>query len=134
MQTEKVKEAMDKHQREQRTERAALDLVRRNSLHNPKDSMTITLDGMDQKKASLPHVLRWAKGLLETAAVAVHILGVMVWPAVKVGGSDASDALTTRFVVAFKSILLVSCRKIRRDKAPTSSPTCGTCHTTPTTL
>ncbi|KAL3676464.1 hypothetical protein R1sor_026412 [Riccia sorocarpa] len=72
-------EALQLHMKQQAEERAAAGRRRWKALDTPKDYAYIQIDGMDQKKTTLPHFSKQPKFVDGAALVGVHLVGTMVF-------------------------------------------------------
>ncbi|KAL3689390.1 hypothetical protein R1sor_015699 [Riccia sorocarpa] len=72
-------EALKLHRKQQAEERAAAGRRRWKALDSPKDCAYIQIDGMDQKKTTLPHFSKQPKSVDGAALVGVHLVGAMIF-------------------------------------------------------
>ncbi|KAL3690293.1 hypothetical protein R1sor_016602 [Riccia sorocarpa] len=72
-------QALKLHRKQQAEERAAAGRHRWKALDSPKDCAYIQIDGMDQKKAALPHFSKQPKSIDGAALVGVHLVGAMIF-------------------------------------------------------
>ncbi|KAL3688025.1 hypothetical protein R1sor_014334 [Riccia sorocarpa] len=72
-------EALKLHRKQQAEERAATRRRRWKALDSPKDYAYIQIDGMDQKKTTLPHFSKQPKSVDGAALVGVHLVGAKIF-------------------------------------------------------
>ena len=74
-----MQQNLARHREQQAAERRKLAKHRKKALENPLKYMSVVIDGMDQKKTTLPHFLNVPKDVPDECFVKIHLVGAMVF-------------------------------------------------------